>query len=50
MGQFLDWLDGGPPPQTVIADNIKSAAMLFGAIEASAQGQTIDVAAKVASV
>lgn len=44
--QFLDWLDGGPEPATVLADNLKSAAMLFGAIEASETGQTVDVAAK----
>ena len=48
--QFLDWLDGGPTPPTVLQDNIKSAAMLFGAIEASAAGQVVDVAAKVAEV
>jgi predicted dehydrogenase len=47
MGQFLDWLDGGPAPATVIEDNLKSNAMLFGAIEASASGQTVDVAAMV---
>ncbi|HEV2125695.1 MAG TPA: hypothetical protein VGW38_23320, partial [Chloroflexota bacterium] len=48
IGQFLDWLDGGPEPATVIEDNIKSAAMLFGAIEASATGQTVDVTGMVA--
>jgi predicted dehydrogenase len=49
MGQFLDWLDGGPTPPTAITDNIKSTAMLFGAIEASARNQAVDVAAMVAS-
>ena len=48
VGQFLDWLDGGPPPPTAIEDNLKSNALLFGAIEASARGQTVDVAAMVA--
>jgi len=46
--QFLDWLDGGEEPATVIDDNIKSAGMLFGAIEASETGQPVDVVKKVA--
>jgi hypothetical protein len=50
VAQFFDWLDGGPAPVTVLADNIKSAAMLFAAIEASETGQTVDVAAKVAGI
>lgn len=50
IAQFLDWLDGGAAPATVLADNIKSAAMLFGAIEASAAGGAVDVAAKVAAL
>jgi predicted dehydrogenase len=45
--QFLDWLDGGHEPPTVLADNIKSAAMLFGAVDASATNRTVDVVAKV---
>ncbi len=48
--QFLDWLDGGPAPATVLQDNIKSAAMLFAAIDASATRSVIDVAAKVREV
>ncbi len=48
--QFLDWLDGGDEPATVLADNIKSAGMLFGAIEASTSGQPVNVAQKVAVV
>jgi len=48
IDEFLTWLDGGPPAATVIDDNIKTAAMLFAAIEASASGQTIDVAAMLA--
>jgi predicted dehydrogenase len=48
IAQFLDWLDGGPTPATVLDDNIQSAAMLFGAIEASAAERVVDVAAKVA--
>lgn len=48
--QFLDWTDGGDEPETVLRENLKSAAMLFGAIEASEQGLTVDVAAKAAEV
>lgn len=46
--QFLDWLDGSDAPATVIDDNIKSAAMLFGAIEAAESGTPVNVAQKVA--
>lgn len=49
VSQFIDWLDGGPTPPTVITENIKSAAMLFGAIKASATNQTVDVGAMVAA-
>ncbi|MBN1346962.1 MAG: Gfo/Idh/MocA family oxidoreductase [Phycisphaerae bacterium] len=35
---WLDWLDGGERPETVLEDNIHSAAMLFAAIRASASG------------
>lgn len=49
IDQFLDWLDGGPAPATVVADNIQSTAMLFGAIEASAHNTTVDVQAMVAA-
>jgi predicted dehydrogenase len=41
--QFLDWLDGGPPPATTLADNLQSTAMLFAAIRASEAGMTVDV-------
>jgi predicted dehydrogenase len=48
IGQFLDWLDGGPEPATTIDDNLQSNAMLFGAIDASAGDRIVDVAAMVA--
>jgi predicted dehydrogenase len=41
--QFLDWLDGGPPPATTLADNLQSTAMLFAAIRAAETGMTGDV-------
>lgn len=48
IAQFADWLDGGPAPPTAIADNIRTAALLFAAIEASTENRVVDVAAKVA--
>jgi predicted dehydrogenase len=47
VDQFLTWMEGGPAPETVIQDNIQSAAMLFAAVDASATGQSVDVQAKV---
>lgn len=46
--RFLDWLDGGEAPETVIDDNIKSAAMLFAAVEAAQEGRAVEVEAMVA--
>ncbi len=43
--QFLDWLDGGTTPATVLSDNIQSNAMLFGAMQASASNSVVDVQA-----
>jgi predicted dehydrogenase len=45
--EFLDWLDGGPTPTTVVRDNLRTTAMVFGAIEASRTNQVVDVAAMV---
>lgn len=50
INEFLDWLDGGPTPATVIDDNIKSVAMVFAAIEASRTEQFVDVEAMVGAV
>ncbi len=47
VDQFLTWREGGPAPETVLPDNIRSAATLFAAIDASATGQMIDVPAKL---
>jgi predicted dehydrogenase len=46
IDQFLTWMEGGPAPDTVLQDNIQSAAMLFAAIDASATGQVVDVQVK----
>jgi predicted dehydrogenase len=41
--QFVDWLDGGPPMETRVQDNIQAAALVFGSIESSRGGEAIDV-------
>lgn len=46
VDQFLTWMEGGAAPETVLQDNIQSAAMLFAAIDASQTGQSVDVQAK----
>ncbi len=46
----LRWLSGGSKPETTLADNIWSNAAMFGAIEASQKGRTVDVAAMVRKV
>lgn len=43
----LKWLAGGPKPETVLEDNLQSNATMFAAIEASAKGKVVDVAAMV---
>jgi hypothetical protein len=50
IDEFLDWLDGGPTPATELHDNIKSVAMVFGAIDAARTHQTVDVAAMIADL
>src|SRR5262249_9202658 len=47
VNEFLDWLDGGPTPDTVVDENLKSAVMVFAAIEASRTNQVMDVEAMV---
>ncbi|MBW3624160.1 MAG: hypothetical protein KY468_12200, partial [Armatimonadetes bacterium] len=43
IDQFLTWREGGPEPKTVVQDNLKSAAMLFAAVQASETGQAVHV-------
>lgn len=45
----LNWFEGGQPPETQLSDNIKSAAMLFAAIDASEQRRTVSVPEKLAA-
>jgi predicted dehydrogenase len=47
VNEFLDWLDGGPTPDTVIDENLRSVAMVFAAIGASRTNQVVDVEAMV---
>jgi predicted dehydrogenase len=41
IGEFLDALDGGTPPESIGTDNIKSLAMVFGAIESARKRQLV---------
>jgi len=50
IDSHLQWLSGGPKPETALQDNIWSNAAMFGAINASRQGRTVDVAAMVRQV
>lgn len=43
----LAWFEGGPAPETQLADNIKSTAMLFAAIDASARCEAVSVTGKL---
>jgi predicted dehydrogenase len=47
--QFLNWLEGGETPATVLDDNIKSNATLFAAIKASAEKSVVNVREMVES-
>jgi predicted dehydrogenase len=49
IGQFINWLDGGPTPQTEIADNIRTDAICFAAADASREGKVVSVTAKLQS-
>lgn len=41
---FLNWLDGGPEPETSLRDNVKSMAMIFAGIDACRERQVKRVA------
>ncbi len=43
LAEFLGALDGGPTPQGECHDNIKSLAMVFGAIESSRKGRRVAI-------
>ncbi|MBZ0290973.1 MAG: Gfo/Idh/MocA family oxidoreductase [Anaerolineae bacterium] len=41
--EFVDCVRTGAQPETLAADNIKSLAMVFGAIESAQQGKPVDI-------
>jgi len=41
--KFVRWLEGGPPMETNIEDNLQSVALIFAAIESSRTGQPVRV-------
>ena len=41
--EFVDSVLNGRTPETVCSDNIKSLAMVFGAIESAEQGTPVDI-------
>lgn len=43
LTEFLDALDGGPVPQGEVHDNIRSLAMVLGALESSRSGSKLEV-------
>lgn len=48
IGQFLDWLDGGPAPFNTFDDNVRTMALTFAAVEATHTGARVDVGEKLA--
>jgi predicted dehydrogenase len=42
--QFVDWLGGGPAPPTNSADNLRSLALVFAAIESNRTGAPVEPA------
>jgi predicted dehydrogenase len=43
MQDFIAAVRGGPPPETAGADNLKSLAMVFGAVESAEAGRLVDI-------
>ena len=41
--QFLDWIEGGDPMPTNVADNLQSVALVEAAIESSETGEPVEV-------
>ena len=50
FNEYLDWLDGGPPSETRIQDNIKSFALVIAAMETTTDGQPKNIADYLADV
>jgi predicted dehydrogenase len=49
VGQFLHWLDGGPPMATRVAENLQSMALITAAIESSRTGEPVHVQERLAA-
>ena len=43
MGEFVECVRRGKTPETVCSDNIKSLAMVFGAIESAKRGRVVQI-------
>jgi predicted dehydrogenase len=43
LSAFAAWLNGGPPVETTLTDNLRSLAIVFAAIEAANGGATVTV-------
>jgi predicted dehydrogenase len=43
MQDFIAAVCGGPPPETAGADNLKSLAMVFGAVRSAEAGRPVDI-------
>ena len=41
--KFVNWLDGGPPMETNVADNLRSLALVFAAIESAATRRPVSL-------
>jgi predicted dehydrogenase len=44
VDEFIHCVKTGETPETVCTDNIKSLAMVFGAIESAATGKRVEIA------
>lgn len=47
IAAFLDWVDGGPPPETVLDDVLQTMALTFSAADATHSGQREDVQSRI---
>jgi predicted dehydrogenase len=43
MQEFLSCIRTGATPETICTDNIKSLAMVFGAIESAKTGKPVEI-------
>ena len=43
IARFLDWLDGGPSPETTIDDVLQTMALTFSSVEATHSGRRVEI-------